>query len=109
MLEQRVFLDENFYLDLVRIMLVKKGFYISLSPTEFLILRCLSERLDHPVSADVIIGTVWGYAIQPRELHVYVTRLRKKIESQKEQSRYLLTVRGYGYLLHSQLNEINDS
>ncbi|SDX06184.1 Transcriptional regulatory protein, C terminal [Alicyclobacillus hesperidum] len=77
-----VYLDEDFYLDVNRFLLVKNGFPISLSLTEFLILRCLSESLERPVSTPKIIEYAWGQAdmIQIKHVHVYINRIRSKLE-----------------------------
>jgi two-component system KDP operon response regulator KdpE len=102
--KEYVYLDRDLYLDLNRLILMKGTLPISLSITQFLILRCLSEHLDHPVSTEEIIRYAWGSKVQKSELHKQVNRIRKKLEPNPNKPRYLLTVRGYGYLLHAYVN-----
>ena len=47
----------------------------------------------------MILQAVWGsaYGAQAHSLHVYVARLRKKLEVSKSSRRHLLTEPGVGY------------
>ena len=97
----RVYLDRDLYIDFQRLILVGGNFSISLSVTQSLILRKLSEHLDRPVSTEDIVGYVWNSQVQKSELYKQINRIREKIEPNQSKSRYLLTVRGFGYLLHT--------
>jgi DNA-binding response OmpR family regulator len=109
MAKNQVFLDENVFLDLDRIAFYKHGFIVYLSPTQFLILKCLVGSLNRPITGEEIIQFAWGEDnnISSNELYVYINRIRKKIEDNYRKPKYLLLVRGYGYLLHSKLHETN--
>lgn len=102
MAQEIVYLDRHLCLDLERLIIIKGSFRFSLSITQYLILRCLSERLDHPVSSKEIIDYAWNAKIQTSELHKQINRIRDKLEPSPSKPQYLLTVRGYGYLLHAQ-------
>ena len=49
----------------------------------------------------MLLRQVWGseYGSEAHYLHVYVARLRKKLEDDPQQPRYLLTEPGVGYRL----------
>ena len=97
-----MYLGRGLYIDLQRLILVGNGkVSISLSVTQSLILRKLSERLNRPVSTEDIIDYVWNSQVQRSELHKQINRIREKIESNPSKPRYLLTVRGFGYLLNN--------
>lgn len=74
---------------------------IRLTATESQLMRIFSARQGEPVSrADLVeqLGRDDGQA-QERAIDVQITRLRRKIESDPKQPRYLQTVRGAGYML----------
>lgn len=97
----RIYLDEDLYLDFNRPSLVRRGLPIPLSMIEFLILKCPAGNLNHPVDSTRLIRTVWGLMVERPELHVYIGRIRDKLEPNKKKPKYLLTIRGFGYLLYS--------
>jgi two-component system KDP operon response regulator KdpE len=55
----------------------------------------------------MLLQRVWGpeYGDEAHYLHVYVARLRKKIESDPQNPRYLRTEPGVGYRLVSESTE----
>lgn len=97
-----VYLKEDRYIDLENFSFVKQGMSIHLSHTEFLILKLLCKNLRIPVSHSEIIDYVWrGYVTNRKILYVYINRIRKKIEDNPNKPKFLLAVRGYGYVLMS--------
>jgi DNA-binding response OmpR family regulator len=75
---------------------------INLTPTEFKIIEILSTHLHKPVSTQEILHSVWNNEdwIQGSELvKVNMSRLRKKIEKDPSQPRYIVNKWGFGYLL----------
>lgn len=103
-LRNQAYLDSDVYLDMDRFFLSKNGLIIHFSPTQFLILKSLFNASGHPVSAETIIYSIWGKNenIKINDLHVYVNRIRRKMEENPRKPKYLLTVRGYGYLLNTE-------
>jgi two-component system, OmpR family, response regulator MtrA len=77
----------------------KGGRPVSLTKTEFNLLRCLGERPNQVFSRETLLERVWGYDYlgDSRLVDVHVRRLRAKIESDPEQPRFLETVWGVGY------------
>jgi len=74
---------------------------VRLTATEVQLMRIFSEHLREPVSRAKLVedlGRDRGQA-QERAVDVQITRLRRKIESDPKQPRYLQTVRGEGYML----------
>jgi len=72
-----------------------------LSTKETMILRYLSERAGEVVSRADILDKVWGYDAFPTERTIdnFIVRLRRILEPDPAQPRYLHTIRGVGYRL----------
>jgi DNA-binding response OmpR family regulator len=78
---------------------VRDGEEISLTHTEFDLLAFLAGNAGHVLSRDRILASVWGYEhpIATRVIDVHVRNLRRKIEPDPGQPRYILAVPGIGY------------
>ncbi len=74
---------------------------VSLTPTEFELLRVLAQNEGKLLTHPAILREVWGpaYGQESHYLHVYVSQLRRKIEPDPARPRYLLTEPGAGYRL----------
>jgi two-component system KDP operon response regulator KdpE len=74
-----------------------------LTPTEARLLGVLASALDRVVRTDELLDRVWTDAdgADPSYLWVTVRRLRRKLETDPDRPRYLLTERGVGYRLAS--------
>ncbi len=72
-----------------------------LTPKEVDLLRCLASNRNSPVPHTKLLQTIWGpdYGNEVEYLRVFVNRLRKKIERDPANPRYLLTVPRVGYQL----------
>lgn len=76
---------------------------LNLTPTEFRVLACLAQQAGHVMSYGQIVQCAQGYqtsAAEAAELikpHMY--HLRQKLETDPANPRYILTVRGTGYML----------
>ncbi len=74
---------------------------VRLTATESQLMRIFSANAGQPVSRAKLVedlGRDKGQA-QERAVDVQITRLRRKIEADSKQPRYLQTVRGAGYML----------
>ena len=73
----------------------------NLTNREFEIIRYLAKNLDRAISRDMLFETVWGYELDfnTNSLDVYIYRIRKKIEKDANNPKYLQTMRGFGYRL----------
>ncbi len=78
---------------------VRDGDDISLTHTEFDLLAFLAGNAGEVLSRDRILSSVWGYEhpIETRVIDVHVRNLRRKIEPDPGQPRYILAVPGIGY------------
>jgi two-component system, OmpR family, KDP operon response regulator KdpE len=76
---------------------------ISLTPTEYDLLRLLAENEGKLLTHPAILRAIWGpaYREESNYLHVYVSHLRRKIEPDPARPRYILNQPGVGYRLVS--------
>ena len=75
---------------------------VRLTATETTLMRILAETPHEPVSRAILVeklGRGDGDTSSERAVDVQVTRLRRKLETDPKQPRYLQTVRGEGYML----------
>jgi two-component system response regulator RegX3 len=79
---------------------------ISFTRREIEILQYLQANSQRPVPREELLSKVWGYAnhmdIETRTVDIHIAKLRRKIESDPAEPRFLITVRGAGYRLLSQ-------
>lgn len=82
---------------------------IETTPTEFAILRALMENPDHAFTRSELIEHALGYAYEgmDRTLDSHIKNLRKKIESDPSEPRYIETVFGVGYRLRDESNRVS--
>jgi two-component system KDP operon response regulator KdpE len=82
---------------------IMAGEAISLTPTEYDLLRLLAENEGKLLTHPAILRAIWGpaYREESNYLHVYVSHLRRKIEPDPARPRYLLNQPGVGYRLVS--------
>ena len=74
---------------------------VRLTATESQLMRIFSARPHEPVTRMELVEELSrsGGQTQERAVDVQITRLRRKLESDPRQPRYLQTVRGSGYML----------
>ena len=90
----------NLEINLERMCVFRAGKSIALTPTEFRLLRYLVENRRRPVSRETLIEAVWGYSSDigcDRTVDVHIRHLRKKLEEDPANPRWIITVRGMGY------------
>jgi two-component system KDP operon response regulator KdpE len=87
--------------DLERRLVTVRGEPVSLTPTEFELLRLFVRNEGKLLTHPTILREVWGpaYGAESHYLHVYVSQLRRKIEPDPARPRFLLTEPGAGYRL----------
>jgi two-component system, OmpR family, KDP operon response regulator KdpE len=86
-------------LDLARHQLEKAGSEVSLTPTEFRALKLLMQQPGIPISYSTLIAAIWGpeSAANREHLRVVISGLRKKLENNSSDPRYLTTNAYFGY------------
>ena len=77
----------------------KGGEPISLTALEFTLLHFLIKQKDQVVSRDSILDNVWGNSVYvyPRTIDTHIANLRKKIEDDPENPKFIIGVRSIGY------------
>ena len=79
-------------------LLTKQNQIVHITPVEQLLLSVLGEKSGQVFSREKL-AEILGAGQNPRSIDVQITRLRKKIEQDSKNPRYLQTVRGKGYML----------
>ena len=77
----------------------KKGKLIYLTALEFALLHFLIKHNGEVVSRDVILDEVWGddVFVQPRTVDKHIAELRKKIEDDPANPKFIVGIRSVGY------------
>lgn len=91
--------DDTLFIDVERQETFRYGELIKLSTTEYKILKVLLQRPNECVSYVKILETVWGkkFMKDTEYLHVYISNLRKKIESNPRDPQYIINRFRTGY------------
>jgi two-component system, OmpR family, response regulator RegX3 len=73
---------------------------VTLTPTEMRLLERLMRNAGITITRDTLIERTWGYDFfgDSNRVDVYIARIRKKIEPDPANPRYLHTIRGAGYV-----------
>ena len=87
-----------FVFDIAREVLTRDDQPVHLTAAELSLLRVLAERGGAPLSREDLL-THTRLSGGERTVDVQMTRLRRKVEDDPKEPRYLLTVRGAGYRL----------
>lgn len=85
--------------DLARRLVLLDGEEVRLTPTEYDILKYLALHSGRVITHGQLLRTVWGpnYQGETHYLRVYIGQLRRKIETNPTQPRYIMTEAGVGY------------
>ena len=78
---------------------LENGAVVEMTATEFDVLMCLVEARGKALTREHIFHKVWGpkHHGTPRTIDNFIQQLRAKLESDPQQPRHFLTVRGVGY------------
>jgi two-component system KDP operon response regulator KdpE len=98
-----VFQTGDLEVDLERRSVTVGGREVHLTPTEYELLKVFISNPDKVLTDRMLLQRAWGpeYGSEGHYLHVYVARLRKKLEADPQNPRYLRTEPGVGYRLLS--------
>lgn len=96
-----VFATGDLRVDLERRTVVVRGEPVHLTPTEYGLLKALVAHPNRVLTDRMLLRDVWGaeYGDESHYLHVYIARLRRKLERDPQSPRYLVTEPGVGYRL----------
>ena len=91
--------DDRLKLDFDRHEVWVEGKLVNLRPTEYRLLYHLVQNAGWVISHDQLLANVWGYEYrdEPHYVRLYINYLRKKIEKDPSNPKYILTERGIGY------------
>jgi two-component system KDP operon response regulator KdpE len=90
---------DNLKMDIARRLVTVDDAQISLTPTEYEILRLLLQNAGKVITHRQLLRQVWGsaYESEMHILRVNISNLRRKIEPDPSRPHYLLTEPGVGY------------
>jgi len=97
--ENELLVDGDFSIDVARHVAVVRGSEIRLTPKEFDLLVYLFKNRGKVIGHRAILGAVWGgeFTEQTEYLRVFIGQLRKKIEQDASQPKYIITEPWVGY------------
>ena len=84
---------------------IRMGEEISLTPKEFDILYFLAENRGEVFTKEQIYKAVWSenYLLDDSNIMAFIRKLRKKIEPNPDEPKYILTIWGIGYKFNDKL------
>jgi two-component system, OmpR family, KDP operon response regulator KdpE len=96
-----LFISTDLQVDLSSRLVTAHGVDISLTPTEYDILRLLVVHAGKVMTHRQILKHVWGnaYLEQPHLLRVNISNLRRKLEADPSRPHHIITEPGVGYRL----------
>lgn len=91
--------DERLRIDFSRREVWVEGEKVDLRPTEYRLLYHLVQNAGWVNTHEQLLSKVWGFEYQdePHYVRLYVNYLRKKLEEDPSNPKYILTERGVGY------------
>ncbi len=94
-----IHIDDRLQIDFRKREVIADGERVSLRPTEYRLLYHLVNNAGWVMTHEMLLSKVWGYEYreEPGLLRLYITYLRKKIEPDPSEPRYIFTERGVGY------------
>ena len=101
---------QSFYLgetelDFKKYEATKKGNKIDFTPLEFQVLQLFVKNIGQVITRDEILEEVWGeqnMVISLRTIDSHIANIRKKLEDDPANPKYILNIRGVGYKLTDQ-------
>lgn len=93
----------NIEIDLRSRRVLKSGREVTLTKKEFDMLALLASRPGEVITRNEFLDTLWGKDVYlTRVIDTHIAALRKKIEDDPNNPRYIIGMRGVGYKLDSQ-------
>jgi two-component system, OmpR family, KDP operon response regulator KdpE len=102
-----VFRSGSLAVDFAQWQVVVSGREVSLTPTEFDLLKIFITHRGKLLTRQMLVSQLWGAQEQERthSLHVYVAQLRQKIEPVPAHPRFILNIPGVGYRFMDERDE----
>ncbi len=95
----QIIVDDRLTIDFSRREVWVEGEKVDLRPTEYRLLYHLVQNAGWVNTHEQLLSKVWGFEYQdePHYVRLYVNYLRKKLEEEPSNPKYILTERGVGY------------
>ncbi|SHE89115.1 response regulator transcription factor [Clostridium fallax] len=89
----------NLEIDFVKHEILKNGKKVDLTLKEFELLENLIKNKGKVLTREVLLDKIWGYEYigETRTVDVHIRHLRKKIEDDDKNPKFIETIRGIGY------------
>jgi DNA-binding response OmpR family regulator len=99
--QDRYFTHTNLRIDLARAEVWRDEHPVFLSATEYRLLLQFSHNIGKILTAEELLGSVWGqeYRSDKEILWVTIARLRQKVEDDPHAPKHIVTRSGLGYLM----------
>jgi DNA-binding response OmpR family regulator len=99
--QQAVFRSGPLCIDFEQRQVTTHGVEVRLSRTEYRLLEYLARNAGRTLVADALLAKVWGtdYMGDYASLHLYISRLRRKLGESSRHPRLILTKPGIGYMM----------
>jgi two-component system KDP operon response regulator KdpE len=96
---QSTFSYEGLEINFAKRRVTVDGREVTLTPTEFALLQHLAVNSDKVLTHNMLLQSVWGneYSSEKEYLRVFVGRLRRKLEPDPKNPKYIQTIPGVGY------------
>ena len=93
------FISDGLEINFAKRRVTVDGREITLTPTEFALLQHLAVNSDKVLTHNMLLQSVWGneYSSEKEYLRVFVGRLRRKLEPDPKNPKYIQTIPGVGY------------
>lgn len=93
------FNNKDLIIDVGRFEVKKAGFNITLTPTEFKLLRHLAEHPEQIFTRLQLVNIILGYDFEgyDRTIDAHIKNIRHKIEDDPKEPTYIKTIYGVGY------------
>lgn len=96
---EAVVVNGNLKIDFVKRLVYKDDVELKLTNTEYMLLRVFFKNIDRILTHNFLLNEVWGptHTENTQYLRVFMGHLRKKIEDDPSNPKYLITDSGVGY------------
>jgi Response regulators consisting of a CheY-like receiver domain and a winged-helix DNA-binding domain len=97
--ENNTFVKGDISIDFTKRLVIKNDKEIKLTPTEYSILAILVKNKGKVVTQTHILKEIWGPTLteETQYLRIYIMQLRRKIEDDPSNPKYIITEPGVGY------------
>ena len=102
--DNTIALSNEVQIDIENLSGINHGTPLTFTRKEMDVLVFLKNHNDRPVSREELLNKVWGYnkniELETRTVDIHIAKLRRKLEAEHQNPKYITTVRGAGYKLN---------